>query len=145
MLVPLPPLAVFSRLDKTLEKVFLHHLLDVLSSSAPEDLLALQFVALLVAGEGGVCGVVAEGGAWAAAGLAVEHLAEQVEEGQKLLHAADHVQGQHQVTWLPGQGPGGAVFLWVFLWEEERVNYSEKNPRVGGQYSVNEMSYRGVH
>lgn len=76
-----PPLAVVSRLDKPLKKVFFHHLLDVLSSLTPEDFLALQFVALLVAGEGGVCGVVGVGGTRAAAGLAVEHLAEQVEEG----------------------------------------------------------------
>lgn len=122
MLVPLPPLAVFSRLDKALEKVFFHHLLDVLSSSAPEHFLALQFVAFLVAGEGGVCGVAAVGWTCAAADLAVEHLAEQVEERQQLLHAADHVQGQHQVTGLPGQGSGGAVLLWVFLWKQEMNN-----------------------
>lgn len=90
-----PPPAVFSRLDKSLKKVFFHHLLDVLSSSTPEDFLALQFVAFLVAGEGGVWGVVCEGRTWAAAGLAVEHLAEQVEEGKQLFHAADHIQGQH--------------------------------------------------
>lgn len=67
--------------------------------------------------EGGVGRVVAVGGACAVAGLAVEHLAEQVEEGQQLLHAADHVEGQRQVARLPGQGPGGAVLLGVFLWE----------------------------
>lgn len=74
-------MVVFSRLDKPLEKVFFHHLLNVLSSPTPEDLLALQFVALLVAGERAVCGVVGVGGPEAAAGLAVKHLAEQIEEG----------------------------------------------------------------
>ena len=113
---------MFSRLDQTLQKVFLHHLLDVLPSSTPEHFLALQFGPLLVSGEGGVCGVAGVGGACAAAGLAVEHLAEQVEEGQQLLHAADHVQGQRQVTRLPGERFGGAVLLWVFLWEGKMYN-----------------------
>lgn len=78
---PPPPLPVFSRLDKALEKVFFYHLLNVLSRSTPENLLTLQFVAFLVAGEGGLSGVVGEGGTWAAAGLTVEDLAEQVKEG----------------------------------------------------------------
>lgn len=107
--------AGLSRLDEALQKVFLHHFLDVLPGSTPEDLLALQFVAVFVAGEGGVCGAEGVGQAWPAAGLTVEHLTEQVEEGQQLLHAADHIEGQHQVTWFPGQGPSGAVLLWVFL------------------------------
>lgn len=76
------PVAPFSRLNKPLEKIFFHHLFDVLSSATPEDFLALQFVALLVAGESGVCGVLGVCGSKAAAGLAVENLAEQVEEWQ---------------------------------------------------------------
>ncbi|TNN57724.1 hypothetical protein EYF80_032092 [Liparis tanakae] len=81
------------------------------SLRAPAMRAFSPLVALLVAGEGGVGRVVAVGGACAVAGLAVEHLAEQVEEGQQLLHAADHVEGQRQVARLPGQGPGGAVLL----------------------------------
>lgn len=76
------PVVPFSRLDKPLQKVFLHHLFNVLSSATPEDFLALQFVALLVAGESGVSGVLGVCGSKAAAGLAVKNLAEQVEEGQ---------------------------------------------------------------
>lgn len=88
----------FSRLDKSLQEVFLHHLLNVLSSSTPEHFLALQLVALFLAterGRGGVSGIVAEGGTWAATDFAVENMAEQVKERQQLLHAADDVQGQH--------------------------------------------------
>lgn len=72
-------------------------------------------MSVLVAVEGGICGTEGVGHARATAGLAVEHLAEQVEEGQQLLHAADNVKGEHQVTRLPGQGSSGAVFLRIFL------------------------------
>lgn len=73
-------------------------------------------MALLVAGESGVSGVLGVRGSKAAAGLAVENLAEQVEEGQQLVYAADDVKGEHQVTGVPRQGFGGAILLGVFLW-----------------------------
>lgn len=79
-------------------------------------------MALLVAGEGGVGRVEGVGGTRAAAGLAAENLAEKVEERQQLLDAADHVEGQHEVTRLPGQGSGGAVLLRVFLGEGYRID-----------------------
>ena len=51
----------------------------------------------------------------AAPGLTVEDLAEQVEEGQQLVHAADHVQREQQVARLPGEGADREVLLRVFL------------------------------
>lgn len=75
-------------------------------------------MALLVAGESGVRGVLGVCGSKAAAGLAVKNLAEQVEEGQQLVYAANDVEGEHQVTALPRQGFGGAILLGVFLWKQ---------------------------
>ena len=106
-----------SRLDQSLEEVLLHHLLDVLPGAAPEHLLALQLVArVLVTREVSYAwSWAATGRAQAAPGLAVEHLAEQVEEGQQLVHAADHVQREQQVARLPGEGADREVLLRVFL------------------------------
>lgn len=52
---------------------------------------------------------------WAAVTFTAEDLTEKVEEREELLHAADHVKGEQELSGLPGQSACGAVFLWIFL------------------------------
>lgn len=47
--------------------------------------------------------------------FAVEDLAQDMEEGEKLFNAADSTEGQEQVAGFPVQNPPWAVLFWIFL------------------------------
>lgn len=57
----------------------------------------------------------------AARDFAVEDLAEDVEERQKLLHVAHGAEGEQQVPWFPAQCPRRAVLLWILLQNTREV------------------------
>lgn len=89
-----------SCLYQSFQEVLLHHLLDLVSGSAPEHLLAL--VLGVSRGVGRVPGRgSAEERHRPETRLAAEHLAEHGEEGQELLHATDTEEGQSQASRLP--------------------------------------------
>lgn len=89
-----------SCLYQPLQEVLLHHLLDVVSCSAPERFLALGFaVSGAVRSVAGRRAAVERCGP--DAGFAAEHLTEHSEEGQELLDAADPKQSQSQASRLP--------------------------------------------
>lgn len=103
-----------SCLDDPFQKVLLNHLFNFLPHFARECLLVLHFDVFV-----GKRVWVKHGAPWMAnapAGdFAVEDLAQDMEEGEELLNAADSTKGQEQVAGFPVQNPPWAVLLWIFL------------------------------
>ena len=96
------------------QKIFFYHLFYFLPGFAGKWFVIFQFHVLVREGIW-----VEDGAPWvsctSAGNLAVEDLAEHIEERQELLNTAHGTEGEQQVPWLPTQRSPWVVFLWIFL------------------------------